>query len=153
MVGTDSTVDVLRPLFARQIALSARRVAELEAALAKARGRCEQLTEENRTLRAELDKARRAGKRQAAPFSRGVKKPDPQPSGRKPGEAYGTKARRRPPPPEEVDEQRAAPLPDCCPDCGDEVVSDGVGEQFQEEVVPARTVKRRYEVAGPLRRL
>lgn len=27
------------------------------------------------------------------------------------------------------------------------MVFDGTGEQFQEEIVPARTVKRRYEVA------
>lgn len=146
-VGDDPTVDVLRSLFVRQIAMSARRIAELEAALAKARGRCEQLTEENRTLRTELDKARRAGKRQAAPFSRDVKKPDPQPSGRKAGDGYGAKARRRPPPPEQIDEQRDAPLPDCCPDCGGDVVFDRMGEQFQEEIVPARTVKRRYAVA------
>jgi transposase len=145
--ASDVAVDVVRSLFARQIGLSASRIAGLEADLAKARERCEQLVEENRVLRAELDKARRAGKRQAAPFSRGVKKPAPQRSGRKPGAAYGTKARRLPPPPGEIDEQRAAPLPACCPDCGGDVVFDGMGEQFQEEIVPARTVKRRYEVA------
>ncbi len=146
-VGDDSTVDALRPLFVHQIAGSARRIAELEAALGKARGRCEQLAEENRRLRAELDKARRAGKRQAAPFSRDVKKPDPQRCGRKAGQAYGTKARRQPPLPEEIDEQRDAPLPACCSDCGGDVVFDRMTPQFQEEIVPARTVKRRYEVA------
>jgi transposase len=143
----DSSVDVLESLFVRQIALSARRIDELEATLARTRARCDQLVEENRALRAELDKARRAGKRQAAPFSRDSKKPDPQRPGRKPGEVYGAKARRQPPAPEEIDEQRDAPLPGCCPDCGGDVVFDRMGVQFQEEIVPARTVKRRYEVA------
>lgn len=105
------------------------------------------LREENAKLHGELARAQRAGKRQAAPFSRGEKKTEPKRPGRKPGEAYGTKARRRPPDPEEIDEQRVAPLPQGCPDCGGEVVCDGVGEQFQEEVIPARTVMRRYEVA------
>ena len=131
----------------RQVELSAGRVAELEAALAKARGRCEEQAEEIRMLRVELDRARRAGKRQAAPFSRDAKKPDPQRPGRKPGAAYGTKARRRAPRPDEIDEQRRAPLPEHCPGCGGEVLFDTWGEQFQEEIVPARTVKRRYAVA------
>lgn len=133
-------VDPLRDLFARQVKLSAAEVDRLEADN-------ERLREENAKLHGELAKAQRAGKRQAAPFSRGERKPDPKRPGRKPGAAYGTKARRRPPEPEEIDEQRAAPLPDCCPDCGGEVVCDGEGEQFQEEVIPARTVMRRYEVA------
>lgn len=139
--GRDAAmVDPLRDLFARQVKLSAAEITRLEADN-------ERLRQENTRLHGELDKAQRAGKRQAAPFSRGEKKADPKRPGRKPGEAYGTKARRRPPEPEEIDEQRVAPLPQCCPDCGGEVVCDGVGEQFQEEVIPARTVKRRYEVA------
>lgn len=135
-----AVVDPLRGLFARQVKLSAAEIDRLTRDN-------ERLRQENAKLHGELDKARRAGKRQAAPFSRGERKPDPKRPGRKPGEAYGTKARRQPPDPGEVDEQRVAPLPDDCPDCGGPVVCDGVSEQFQEEVIPARTVKRRYEVA------
>ncbi|MGH8905795.1 MAG: hypothetical protein ACRD0K_04620 [Egibacteraceae bacterium] len=50
-------------MFRRQALLSAQRITELE--------------EENTRLRDGLEEARRAGKRQAAPFSRGEKKPDP----------------------------------------------------------------------------
>jgi hypothetical protein len=127
--GCDSgaaDVDPLRDLFAQQVKLSAAEIARLEADN-------ERLRQENTKLHGELAKAQRAGKRQAAPFSRGVKKPDPKRPGRKPGADYGTKARRRPPDPEDVDEQRVAPLPAGCPDCGGQVVCDGVGEQFQEE--------------------
>ncbi len=133
-------VDPVRGLLARQVKLSAAEIERLGADN-------ERLRQENAWLRGQLEAAQRAGKRQAAPFSRGDKKAEPKRPGRKPGEAYGTKARRRPPDPAEIDEQRAAPLPGCCPDCGGPVVCDGVGEQFQEEVIPARTVKRRYEVA------
>ncbi len=86
-------------------------------------------------------------KRQAAPFSRGEKKPDPATPGRKPGESYGQKARRLPPEPEQVNEEIKVPLPDHCPDRGSDVVLDEVVEQFQEEVVPAHTRIRRYDIA------
>jgi transposase len=43
-------------------------------------------------LRAHLDEARRAGKRQAGPFAKGQPKPHPPKPGRKPGPGYGTKA-------------------------------------------------------------
>ena len=58
----------------------------------------ERLTSEVAKLRARLEESRRAGKRQAAPFSRGEKKSDPKRPGRKTGEAYGRRARREAPP-------------------------------------------------------
>src|SRR4030042_103214 len=57
-----------------------RRIAELEQRVAQ----LEQL----------LEKATRARKRQAAPFSKGTPKPDPQKPGRKPGENSGPQAHR-----------------------------------------------------------
>lgn len=75
----------------------------------------------------------RAGKRQAAPFSRGAPKANPKKPGRKSGEDYGPKAHRavptRPP-----DREVVAPLPERCPDCGGEVEAIGEGTQFIEDI-------------------
>lgn len=106
-----------------------RRIAEHDAELKK--------------LRALLEEVRRGGKRQAAPFSKGPPKPDPKTPGRKPGEAYGTKAHRPPPP--EVDETHEATLPCSCPDCGGAVESEGVEEQFQTEI-PRKPIRRKFNV-------
>jgi transposase len=131
---------MLLSLFRTQALHSHERIAELEADNAR-------LCDDNERLGGRVEEARRAGKRQAAPFSRGQKKTDPARAGRKPGEGYGRKARRVPPAPERVDEQVDVPLPACCPDCGDRVELDKVVEQFQEELVPAHTRVRRYDVA------
>src|SRR4030088_3137570 len=78
----------------------------------------EALQAEVARLRAELDAALRAGKRQAAPFRKGPPKPDPKRPGRKPGAQHGTHAHRPPPPPERIDEVLEATLPGACPHCG-----------------------------------
>lgn len=96
-------------------------------------------------LRAELEVARRAEKRQAAPFSKGTKKPDPARPGRKPGEAYGKKARRLPPAPEDVDEVIGVGLVDACPDCGGEVIFDKTLPQYQDELI-VKVLRRRFDV-------
>jgi hypothetical protein len=130
----------LLALFRRQALLSGQRITELEEDN-------ERLRQENTRLREGLEETRRAGKRQAAPFSRGQKKTDPATPGRKPGHAYGRKGRRLPPSPERVDEHVDVPLPDCCPDCGGRLELDKVVPQFQEELVPAHSRIRRYNVA------
>ena len=128
-------------LFQEQALISQQRISELEADN-------ERLRAENTQLREGLEETRRAGKRQAAPFSRGQKKTDPATPGRKPGEKYGRKARRLlPPAPERVDEHIDVPLPEGCPDCGGRLELDKVVEQFQEELVPVRTRIRCYHVA------
>ena len=70
----------------------------------------------NERLRLQLDAARRAGFRQAAPFA----KDRPQGRGGRPGRpagaAYGRRGRR--PRPRRVDETYTAALPPTCPDCG-----------------------------------
>src|SRR5215217_5297972 len=110
-------------------ASAAKRVAELEARLA--------------ALEALVEQLRRGGKRQAAPFSKGPPKPDPEPPGRKPGDGYGTRARRAVPP--RVDEAYAAPLPDACPACGGRRLDPaGAAEQYQAEV-PRAVVYRRFD--------
>ena len=64
-----------------------------------------------------LEESHRAGKRQAAPFSKGDPKPVPKTPGRKAGDAHGRHGHRRAPvaPP---DRELDAALPSCCPDCG-----------------------------------
>lgn len=137
--------DPLVRLLARQVQLANARVAELEDAnqqlTATVAGQAEQI----KRLQGRLEQARRAGKRQAAPFSRGTKKADPKPPGRKPGDAYGVKARRQPPAPERVDEHVDVPAGDCV--CGGAVMVEDVVDQFQEEIVPAHTRMRCYRVA------
>jgi len=65
-------------------------------------------------LRKLLEEALRSLKRQAAPFSRGQPKTNPQRPGRKGGSDYGQRAFRAIP--DRVDEQIAVGLPKKCPD-------------------------------------
>src|SRR4029077_20705978 len=73
------------------------------------------LKEEIARIRASLDEAHRAGKRQAAPFSKGLPKAHPKRPGRKAGENYGRKARR--PVPDHFDESYEALFGPRCPHC------------------------------------
>ena len=104
----------------------------------------EQMRREIERLRKALDAARRAGKRQAAPFSRGKPKAKPKRPGRKPGQRYGRQGRR--PIPSRIDETYEAPLPDCCPDCGGRVQGDRVATQYQEDIPPVRPLVRCFQV-------
>ncbi|MGH2761711.1 MAG: IS66 family transposase, partial [Thermoleophilaceae bacterium] len=96
-------------------------------------------------MRSQLEAARRAGKRQAAPFSKDDPKKDPAKSGRKRGERYGTKAHR--PVPDHVDEEIRVPLPDCCPCCSGELVFEDEVDQYQEDVVWVRGHVRCFRVS------
>lgn len=91
----------------------------------------ERLRRENERLSARVEELERAGKRQAAPFSRNTPKADPKRPGRKPGADYGTRARRAVP--DRVDRVVDVPLPDACPHCGGEVEPDRVAPQYQED--------------------
>lgn len=139
--------DPLVRLLAREVRLSGERVAELELQNARLRAENSRQGAQLKRLAGRLEESRRAGKRQAAPFSRGTRKADAKPSGRKPGAGYGTKARRRPPPPERVDEHVDVPTGECCEGCGGTVVVEKVVEQLQEEIVPAHTRVRCYRIA------
>jgi transposase len=95
-------------------------------------------------LRVEIEQLkRRSG---PAPFSKGTRKPDPKPPGRKPGQGFF----RFRNPPEEMDEGGTVDVPvavPCCPDCG-----GALGERKREIVsitdIPAqpRPEIRRYAV-------
>jgi transposase len=101
------------------------------------------LKQENERLRRELEAALRAGKRQAAPHSRGEPQANPKRPGRKAGRSYGRQTCR--PIPSRVDEQIAVPLPERCPHCGGGVEPESSEAQYQEEIV-RRTVVRRFDI-------
>jgi transposase len=115
------------------------RVRALEAKIERLERRIAELT-------AVLDEARRASRRQAAPFSKGEPKANPKRPGRKPGKAYGRRAFR--PRPRRVDEDYDVPLPERCthPGCGGRVHQDGVADQYQEDIPPVRPITRRFRV-------
>lgn len=93
----------------------------------------ERLEKERDRLKHELDLARRAAKRQAAPFSKGEPKTDPKRPGRKPGTQYGRKGHRAIP--VNVDEEILVPLPDRSPCCGSAIENLHVEDQYQTEIV------------------
>lgn len=103
----------------------------------------EQLQEEIKRLRKELEAAQRAGRRQAAPFSRGQPKSHLKAPGRKPGAAYGRHHRR--PIPDHVDEEINVAVPEQCPDCGGPLTVERMESQYQEEIV-RRTLVRRFQI-------
>ena len=72
----------------RALVVELRRVIEAQA------GEIVRLTDRVALLQAALDEARRGGKRQASPFSKGDPKPDPKTPGRKAGKAYGKRGVR-----------------------------------------------------------
>jgi transposase len=96
-------------------------------------------------LEDELDDARRALHRQAAPFSRDTPRRRPRRPGRKPGAAYGRKAHRPIPP--RVQERHAAPLPPRCPDCGGRLRTTRHATQYQEDLPDVRPVVRAFDIA------
>jgi transposase len=100
---------------------------------------------ENARLREQLERARRAGKRQAAPFSKGEPRKDPARSGRRSGEDYGMRAHR--PVPDHVDEEIRVPLPDACPCCRGELVFEDEVDQYQQDVRWVRGHVRRFRIS------
>jgi transposase len=112
---------------------------ELRGELQRLRDRVEQLERENAQLRGEnsrlreaLEEARRSGKRQAAPFSRGKKKDEPDQPGRKRGSEYGSQARRAVP--RHIDERVTVDCPLICPHCGGGVRLEGKSSQYQTDI-------------------
>ena len=112
-----------------------RRIAQLEAQVATLEQRIARLEEQ-------LAAATRAGKRQAAPFSKGPPKPNPKTPGRKSGKDYGPTAFRAIPP--VIDEAYDAPLPKRCP-CGGMILLKRLVLQYQTEI-PRRPIYRQFNV-------
>jgi transposase len=105
----------------------------------------EDLRAEVDRLKRELEESRRAGKRQAAPFSKGPPKADPKRPGRKPGHAPN---RRAAPPPDQVDRTVEVPLPEACPRCGSPLGAPppAVHDQYQIDLPEPRAVVTRFRV-------
>jgi transposase len=115
-------------------------------------GQVERLADENQRLQGrvrelvcQVEELRRAGKRQAAPFSKNRPARNPRRPGRKAGAAYGRYGRR--PVPERVDRVVGVRLPVVCPRCGGEVVLERVACQYQEDLpLPRQTEICCYQV-------
>jgi transposase len=122
----------------------ARRIEQLEQDLHRSEKERQRLRRENEKLKDELEAARRAVYRQAAPFSRGTRVAQPRRPGRKAGAAYGRRAHR--PPPTHVDEVYEAPLPAQCPACHGAVHETGRATQYQEELPVQRPTVRAFHV-------
>jgi Transposase IS66 family len=104
----------------------------------------DRLKRQNERLKQQLDAARRAGFRQAAPFAKDRSQGRGGRPGRRAGAAYGRRARR--PQPRRVDETYTAPLPRACPDCGGAIAGTRVATQYQEDLPIVRPLVRRFDV-------
>jgi transposase len=108
---------------------------ETEASLAR---QVVALEREVAQLKAKLEQAHRAGKRQAAPFRRRKRKTNPKKSGRKPGHPPAHR-----PIPEQVDVEVDVPL-GFCPHCGGDVDEQGTDEQYVVDIPPVKPHVTKY---------
>jgi len=111
----------------QRIAALEEEVAQRQAALDRLQGRVEE--------------AERAGKRQAAPFSKGP----PQANPKRPGRKAGHPPAHRPRPPR-VDQVLEAELPPVCPSCGGALTNHRVAEQFVIDIPPVEPVVTQFNV-------
>lgn len=116
-------------------------IAELESQLAQANESIEELQEKIRQLQAEVESLKRAGKRQATPFSRQKKAKKPKPPGRKKGK--GKFSHQNKPKPEEVDDTKESPLSGC-PERGGELADMKEHEHYQVDIPPVKPIITRY---------
>lgn len=137
--------DESRPNDPRHIIDEQRREIErLREDLRRSEAERQRLRRENEKLKEELDAARRAVYRQAAPFSRGTRVVPTRRPGRKAGAGYGVRSYRRAP--ERIDETYTAPLPSQCPHCAGPVRPERVTTQYQEELPVQRPLVRAFHV-------
>jgi transposase len=91
-----------------------------------------------------LEEARRAGKRQSAPFSKGEPSVDPARPGRKKGKGHGRHGHRMAP--AEADHVLDVPAPLRCPGCGGATELERIAEQWQTELPEPRPVTTLFRV-------
>jgi len=116
---------------------SAEKIARLERKI-------EVLEKEIARLQQLLEEALRAGKRQAAPFSRRNPKAAPEKPGRKAGKKYGSPYRRTIP--DQIDEVIEVPLPSRCPRCRGELKECETVSQFQTEIPEPRVERIEFRI-------
>jgi transposase len=104
----------------------------------------DRLKRRNERLQDQLDAARRAGFRQAAPFAKPHRQGSGRPPGRRAGVTYGRHGTR--PVPRRIDETHDAALPVACPTCGGEVHGRHVVSQYQEDLPVVRSIIREFRV-------
>ncbi len=119
-------------------------IARLRDALTRSERERERLKRRNERLEDQLDAARRAGFRQAAPFAKPHRQGTGRPPGRRAGTTYGRHGTRPVPP--RIDETHEAALPVACPACGGEVHGTHVASQYQEDLPVVRPVIREFRV-------
>jgi transposase len=106
----------------------------------------DQLSKRIAELEQRLAVLERAGKRQAAPFSKGAPKAQPKKPGRKAGDQYGDHGHRPPPADDAITVTLEARLPDACPHCGGAIAEDDeVDEQFQTDI-PVEPIRRKFRI-------
>jgi transposase len=120
----------------RQVREQQHEIERLKRLLERVERERDRYKQERDRLEKELEAARRTGKRQAAPFSKGPPKAAPRRPGRKAGRAYGPRAWR--PVPDHVDEVVEVLPPEECPACGGVIDSDEVRVQYQADLPPVR---------------
>jgi hypothetical protein len=110
------------------------RIAALEEEVARLKAELER-------LKGRLEEAERAGKRQAAPFSKGPPKANPKRPGRKAGHSPAHRPR-----PEQVHCVLEAELLVGCPFCGGELANHRVEEQFVIDLPPVEPIVTQFNV-------
>jgi transposase len=120
------------------------RVGELQAERDRLAEQAERLEQTNARLREQVEALRRAGRRQAAPFSRDDPTSTPKRAGRRPGAAHGRHGHRQPP--QQVDQVVRVGLPAGCPGCGGELTLERVAAQHVEELPEPRPLRIRYDI-------
>ena len=109
---------------------------ELMGLVTQLQGQVAQLTAANEELHKQVAELKRAGKRQAAPFSKGGRSSRPKRPGRKPG--MGSFSYRKSPSPDEVTEPlvEVAVAEDTCPGCGGRLEHEGVRVVYATDIPP-----------------
>ena len=117
-------------------------IRQLMKLVAGLRRQVDRLEQENKDLRDKLDDAKRAGKRQAGPHSKGAPKVEPKTPGQKPGHVAVNRAV-----PEKVDRSVRAQLPTHC-ECGGCIIQDDEKAQYQIDIPrPIPVTVTRFDVA------
>ena len=109
---------------------------ELMGLVTQLQGQVAQLTAAKEELHKQVAEFKRAGKRQAAPFSKGGRSSRPKRPGRKPG--MGSFSYRKSPSPDEVTEPfvEVAVAEDTCPGCGGRLEHEGVRVVYATDIPP-----------------